>query len=189
MQLLGSQMTDIPVMSLHTGGRIGQLEKPVIDPSNLMVLAYSLKGPLLVERPSFLRVADIREMGHLGMIVDGSDDIIGLNDVVKIKELYEQSFQLIGMNVVDEQKHKLGKVEDYTLEATTFSVQKLQVKRGFFKGITDTGLLIHRSQIVDINRTTITVKTTAKKVVEQVKEPSHFDYVNPFRKADPQPDM
>ncbi|NCS82809.1 hypothetical protein GW746_00115, partial [Candidatus Saccharibacteria bacterium] len=78
MQLLGSQMTDIPVMSLHTGGPIGQLEKPVIDPSNLMILAYTLKGPLLTEHPSLLRVADIREMGHLGMIVDGSDEIIGL---------------------------------------------------------------------------------------------------------------
>ncbi|NCO10739.1 hypothetical protein GW930_02430 [Candidatus Saccharibacteria bacterium] len=188
MQLLGSQMTDIPVMSLHTGGPIGQLEKPVIDPSNLMILAYTLKGPLLTEHPSLLRVADIREMGHLGMIVDGSDEIIGLDDVVKIKELYELSFSLIGMNVVDEHKHKLGKVEDYTIEATSFSIQKLKVKRGFFKGLTDTGPLIHRSQIVDINRTTVTVKSTAKKVVEREKESSHFDYVNPFRKADPQPD-
>jgi hypothetical protein len=40
-------------------------------------------------------------------------------------------------------------VDDYTLDTSDFVIQQLNVKRGLFKSITDTGLLIDRSQIVE----------------------------------------
>ena len=189
MQILGSQLIGTPVMSLHTGARVASLETPVIDPGTLTILAYSVQGPLLTEHPSFLRMADVREFGHLGMIIDDADEIVGLDDVLKIKEMYELQFQLVGMSVIDEHKHKLGKIADYTVEAGSFTVQKLQVRRGFFKSLNDTGLLIHRSQIVEITRERIVVKATAKPVVTEEREtPVAYDYVNPFRKPSAQPE-
>lgn len=183
MLVLGSQLSDIAVMSLHTGGKIAMLDAAVINPADLKVIAYKLKGPLLADNPSFLRIADIREMGPLGMIVDGSDDLVGLDDVVKVKELYEINFQLVGKMVIDEYKRKLGKIEDYSIDSQTFMIHKIHVKRGIFRSLTDTGLLIDRSQIVEINPTSIVVKGTAKKLTETVEaEAPEYDFVNPFRK-------
>ena len=191
MLVLGTRLKDTPVMSLQTGTRLALTSAPIIDPSNLKIMAFELEGPLLKEKPSFLRVADIREMGGVGMIIDSSDELLGLDDVIKVKELYELGFKLIGMNVVDEHKKKLGKVDNYTIETGSFVIQQLNVRRGILQGLTDTGLLVHRSQITNINNTTITVKSTAKKIhtAEPVMQATRHEYVNPFRQPSPQPEQ
>lgn len=190
MLLLGSRLNDTPVMSLQTGGKLAVTTKPIIDPANLHIVAYEISGPLLTQQPSFLRTADIREYGRLGMIIDSSDEIVGLEDVLKIEELYKLGFTLVGLPVLDEHQHKLGKVSDYTVDTLQYTVQQLNVSKGFLRGITDTGLLIHRSQIVEINDKAIIVKTTAKKTVEPVMETMRSEFVNPFRKpaAAPEPE-
>lgn len=190
MLILGSRLAETPVMSLQTGARLAHTTQPIIDPANLYIIAYEVTGPLLTQHPSFLRTADIREFGKLGMIIDSSDELVGLDDVLKIEKLYTMGFTLTGMPVIDEHKHKLGKVSDYTIDTTQFVVQQLNVSRGFLKGLTDTGLLIHRSQIVEINDKAIVVKSTAKKSVEPVMEAIRGEFVNPFRKPAqaPQPE-
>lgn len=181
MLILGSRLIHTPIMSLQTGGRLAHTSHPLIDPSNLRIIAYEIEGPLLSERPAFLRTDDIREYGRLGMIVNGNDEFIGLDDVIKIKEVHDLKFPLIGLQVIDEHKHKLGKIDDYTLDTTDFVIQQLNVRRGLLRGITDTGLLINRSQIIEINNTTVIVKAPSIKSVEPVMQALRSDYVNPFR--------
>jgi uncharacterized protein YrrD len=188
MLILGSRLHATPIMSLQTGTRLAQLAKPIIDPANLKIMAYEVEGPLLAEHPSFIRTADIREYGRLGMIVDSTDEFIGLDDVIKIKELHALGFPLVGMHVIDERKHKLGKVADYTLETGSYVVQQLNVNRGFLKGLNDTGLLIHRSQIVEINDQAIVVKTAANSSVEPVMQALRGNFTNPFRKPASEPE-
>jgi len=182
MLVLGSRLRETPVMSLQTGTRLAKIDSPIIDPATLGIIAYQIDGPLLTEHPSFLRVADIREMGSIGMIVDSTDELIGLHDVIKIEELHKLGFTLIGMSVIDEHKHKLGKVEDYTIDTASFIIQQLHVGRGILLGLADTGKLIHRSQITEINDTAIVVKSTAKKSVEPIMQTEvRREFVNPFR--------
>lgn len=190
MLVLGTRLFETPVMSLQTGTRLASTGQPLINPANLKIIAFELDGPLLTERPSFLRVDDIRELSAVGMIIDSSDELLALDDVIKIKQLHELDFKLIGMPVVDEHKKKLGKVDDYTVETGSFVIEQLNLRHGILRGITDTGLLIHRSQIVEINDNAIIVKSTAKKIsVAPVIEAVRHEYVNPFRSPAPQPDQ
>lgn len=188
MLILGSRLDGTPVMSLQTGARLAQTTKPIINPANLKIVAYEVEGPLLTESPSFLRTADIREYGRLGMIIDSTDELVGLDDVLEIEKLYTLAFPLVGMQVIDERKSKLGKVTDYTLETDGYVVQQLNVSRGFLKGFNDTGLLIHRSQIVEINDKNIVVKSAHNKSVEPVMQTLRGEFVNPFRKPSNQPE-
>lgn len=185
MLILGSRLLGTPVMSLQTGGKLATTTKPIIDPANLHIVAYEIEGPLLTQTPSLLRTADIREYGRLGMIIDSSDELIGVDDVLKIEALYKSRFPLIGMTVIDEQNHKLGKIDDYTVDTLQYTIQQLNVSKGFLRSLTDTGHLIHRSQIVEINDKTIVVKSGAKKSVEPVMEAMRGEFVNPFRQPSP----
>lgn len=191
MLVLGSRLHQTPVMSLQTGTRIAHTMTPIIDPANLKIIAYEVEGPLLTERPSYLRTADIREMGGLGMIIDSSDELVVGDDILKIKEIRDLNFQLVGMAVIDEAKHKLGKIEDYTLETDSFVVQQLHIRRGFMRSLNDTGMLIHRSQIVEINDRFIVVKSGMKREkAKPVKAAvQNLEYVNPFREPAPQPEQ
>ena len=186
MLVLGSNLHNTPVMSLQTGTRLASITKPVIDPATLKIVAYELEGALLNQHPSLLVTDDIRELGSLGVIIDSSDEFVGLSDVIKIEKIHELGFKLIGMQVIDEHKRKLGKVEDYTLDPKSFVIQQLRVNRGILRSLTETNLTIHRSQIVKIDNKNIVVKTTAKKIIEPIKQAVEREYVNPFRNPTPQ---
>lgn len=179
MLLSSTRLIDTPVMSLQTGGQLARTKSPLIDPRNLTILAYEVTGPLLNEHPSFLRIIDVRELSNLGLIIDSSDEFIGLNDVIKIKEVYDFHFEIIGKSVIDEQKHRLGKVTGYSLEPETFTIVQLNVKRPLLKSFTDTELIIHRSQIVEVDDDTITIKNDERQHIP-VQNGAKV-YANPFR--------
>lgn len=185
MLLPGSRLIGVPIMGLQTGTRLAITKVPIIDPSNLKIIAYEVDGPLLAERPSFIRIADVRELSDVGMIIDSNDEFIGAHDVIALQKIYELNFKLIGLNVIDETKRKLGKVDSYNLDTGSFIIQQLNVKRGIIKSLADTELLVHRSQIVEINDHTIIVRTAAKKL-EPIIKAGQATYLNPFRSNNPQ---
>jgi len=180
MLLIGNRLINMPIMGLQTGTQLAVTKTPVIDPSNLKIIAYEVDGILLSERPSFIRIADVREISNVGMIIDSNDEFVGLDDVIKIKEIYELGFRLVDLNVIDESKNKLGKVESYNIDSDSFIIQQLNLKPGLVKSLSESGLLIHRSQIVEINNQNIVVKSAAKKLAPMVK-PGQLTYMNPFR--------
>lgn len=187
MLLFGSRLIGTPIMGLQTGTQLATAKSPIIDPSNLKIAGYEVEGPLLVERPSFIRIADVRELSDVGMIIDSNDEFIGEDDVISIEKIYKLGFKLIGHPVIDESKHKLGKVCDYSLDTDGFIIQQLKVARGSLKSLTETELLIHRTQIVEISDEAIIVRAGIKKL-EQITKPSSMSYLNPFRSTAPQID-
>lgn len=181
MLIAGSRLLDTPVMGLQTGGELARTSRAVIDPKNLEIVAYEITGSLLSTHPSLLRIADVREFSDIGIIVDSSDEFVSPDDIIKLDEIYKLNFTLEGMNVIDEKRQKLGKVNGYTLDTTGFLVHQLSVKRPLLKSLNDTELLIHRSQITEINDNTIVVHSQAK-IPEPLLESVRTAYINPFRK-------
>ena len=179
MLLLGSRLKNTPVMSLQTGQELARTSSPVIDPRTLSIIAYELEGHLLNTNPSLLRIADIREMSDIGMIVDSSEEFLAVDDVIKIQEVYNLDFKLIDMPVRDIKGRKIGKVHDYSLEIGNFVIQQLSVKRPLLMSLNDSELLIHRSQIREITDEVIIIESGESKV-EPLKEAAR-NYVNPFR--------
>lgn len=181
MILLGSFLVNSPVLSLQTGGPIGQTTTAVVDPGTLKVVAYEVSSQLRDESPLVVRIVDVREMSDLGLIIDSIDELENPADIIKLNDIYKLGFNPIGMNVTDERRHKLGRVVDYTIETSGFYIQQLTVKRPLFKSFSDTELLIHRSQIIEINNSAIVVHSEAKAPEPELHEVIG-SYVNPFRK-------
>lgn len=188
MILLGSTLLKVPVVSIQTGGVVGTMTRALIDPAKLTVVAYQVEGPLIPKQATYLRVADIRELSDMGAIIDSVDEFIAAGDVIKIDELEKLNFNLLGMKVVDEKNKKLGKIIDYTIDMASFYIQQLTVRRPLIHSMNNTELLIHRTQIIEINNDAIVVHSQAK-----APEPERAEvlgsYVNPFRKpADATPE-
>ena len=167
-------------MSLQTGAELATTSNILIDPRDLTIVAYELDGPALDERPSFLRPVDVRELSNLGLIVDSSDEFVGLDDVIRVKQVHDYGFTLIGLQVFDDKKRKVGKVQGYTVDSESFSVQQLVVKRPLLKSFGESEMLIHRSQVIEVHQSHITVKSgsTEEPAANVVRE-----YANPFRTA------
>ena len=181
MILLGSSLINAPIMGLQTGSELARTTRAVIDPADLSIVAYTVESDLVKKNETLLRIADVRELSDLGFIIDSADEFIAPEDVLKIQEIYKLGFTLLGMPVVDEKKHRLGKVIDYTFETNGFIVQQLTVRRPLLRSLNDTELLIHRTQIVEINNDAIVVHGAAR-VPEPERHEVSGSYVNPFRK-------
>lgn len=178
MLLLNTQVQNIPVMSLQTGAALGTATSAIIDPRKLIVTAYYVAGPR-IQTASVLHTSDIREFGPLGFIVDGTESVMDLDqDLVRLQEVINFKFELIGKLVIDENKKKLGKVSEYALETEGFTIQKLHISQSLMKNLGSSKLVIHRSQIVEINDRQIIVRAaTVPKAVGLAQ------VMNPFRKT------
>lgn len=187
MLLTGSQLIEMPVMGLQTGAELAKTTAAIINPGNLSIIAYEVDGPKLDQHPSLLLIRDIREIGDIGMIIDSNDEFVGTEDIIKVKPIYEMHFNLFDKHVLDEQRKKLGRVSDYSLDLDSFVIQQLSVRRPLLKSLNDAELLIHRSQIVEINDTEIIVRSATVKDTQVATKGSRH-YVNPFRQPSPQPE-
>jgi sporulation protein YlmC with PRC-barrel domain len=190
MLLTIKNMLGAPVMSLQTGQPLAKLGTPIINPHNLKIVAFYVSGSMVDFSPAVLFSEDIREFGEMGAIVDSSDNILSPEGMVRLNEVISYGFVLSGVHVVDEQNHKLGRVENYTLNPDDFMIQQLYLKPTIMKSLSVAHLTVGRDQIVAIDNDKITVKTPTvrEKTAEKVKTPTNPDAVpfdNPFRKPKP----
>lgn len=184
MLLASERILNVPVMSLQTGGQLAHTKASIIDPRNLSIVAFELEGNTLDHQPSFLLISDIRELGNLGFIVDSSDEFVSSEDIISLNEVHKFRFQLIDKVVYDKKKNKLGKVGNYSVEPQSFLIKQLSVKRPFLKSFTDTELLIDRTQIIEINDTSIIIDNDERQPSPAKK--AMKAYTNPFRGTAPQ---
>ncbi len=179
------RFVDTPVMSLQTGSELARTSNILVDPRDLTIVAYELTGPVLDQRPSFLRPVDVRELSNLGLIVDSSDEFVGLDDVIRINQVYDYHFSLLGLDVIDEKKKKLGKIQGFNVDSGSFSVQQITVKRPLLKSFGETELLIHRSQIIEVRESFVSVRS---ETTEEPTKSSIRELANPFRTTNVQPE-
>lgn len=184
MLISGLDLSNTPVLSLQTGTELAQADKAIINPHDLSIIAFNLSGHTLDVHPSLLRIDDIRELSPIGMIVDSSDEFVQPEDIIKLNEIYELDFELIGKPVLDEKRSKLGKVIDYTIDSGSYIIQQIIAKRPLLKSFNDSELVIHRSQIIEITDEAIIIKSKAR--ADKPLPKDNRNYVNPFRQGTPQ---
>jgi hypothetical protein len=66
-------------------------------------------------------------------------------------------------------------------------IQQWSVRRPLLKSLNDAELVIHRSQITEINRDAIVINAEAE-IPEHTRVTTPGSYVNPFRKTEPAAD-
>ena len=186
MLITGSRLLNTPVLSLQTGAPVGFISEPIIDPDSLKIIAFRLTGPLITSDASILDAKSIREYSNLGIVIDGIDDLVGPDDIIKISKILALKFNLINLKVDTKKGTKLGKVSDYTVTNDNFTVQQIIVKRPTIKAFLDPELTISRKEIVEVTDYKIIVKDE-EKVLKSRAEKEDFipNFVNPFREKQP----
>ncbi len=189
MLVIGSKMLNCPILSLHVGGEIAVTRDAIVDPEDLRIIAYTLDGPLMrdPENGNILITDDVREISQNGMIIDSIDRLVNREDIIRLDQVRNLNFNLIGLKVVTQGGKKLGKIVDYTFDSQSFSIFQLIVQRPMFSSLNDPQLTINRSQIIEIDDYKITIKhdkeqVKVEKKTQQAEPEFQPDFVNPFRK-------
>lgn len=185
MLVAGSRLENVPILSVQAGGVVAETGKAIIDPENLKIIGFFVKGGVVGREEKVLSVSSIREYSRAGMVVDSADEFMGREEIVKIAKVLELNFSLVGLKVETKKGSQLGKIADFTVASEDFLVQQIIVRRPALKALIDPELTISRKEIVEVTDDKIVVKDE-EQVLKKKAETEDFipNFVNPFRKSD-----
>ncbi len=166
MLQLSNKLIDIPVMSLRTGGRIATASQPIINPNNLRLEGWYCVD-MFSKETLVLLAQDVRDFVRQGIAVDDFEVLSQPEELIRLKEVLELEFNLIGLPAVTNHKRRLGKVGDYALETSSMLIQKLYITRPVYRSLSDGQLSIDRSQIIEITDRRVVVRDADIKVGAQ----------------------
>jgi len=150
MLKLSNSINNKDVFSLRTGGIIGHVYDTLINPNNLKIEGLMTKDKFSNDT-KILLYQDIRELSPKGYIVNDLDSLSNIEDLVRLADIIDLNYQLIGKGVVTVNGDKVGKVTDYAVEIETMYIQKIYATQPIIKNFSGGNLSIDRSQINEVN--------------------------------------
>ncbi len=162
MLKLHETLIGVPVLSLRTGGRIGTATKLIINPNNLKVVGWYVDDRFGSDGLILLG-NDVRDISSKGIIIDDHEVLSEPEELIRLKEVLEVDYDLIGKKVISESGKKYGKVTDYSVETGGFIIKKIYVSQSIIKDFSGGNLGIDRTQILEITRTKIIITDPTEK--------------------------
>jgi len=163
LQLSGAFL-DQPVLSLRTSAPVAKTLQPIINPNNLKIEGFYCQDNKDRKKQLVLLYQDIRDIIPQGLVVNDHDVLAEPSELVRLKEIMNLNFQLIGKQVVTARGEKVGKVTDYAPDTATMFVQKIYVSQSILKNFAGGNLGIDRTQIVEITNKKIVIHDLQQKV-------------------------
>lgn len=164
MQIINTNILGKPVGSIQSGHRVGSLSSMVIDPGNLKIVAFG------VDHEGETRVLfgdDIRSFSPKGVIINDNDLLMEEEGLIRYAKIKDQHFILPKCTVVYEDGSKVGTVDSFSFDTKSFFIIKLNVEPSVTKLFSQSQSIIDRSQIINVEKGKITVKTPADKVAKR----------------------
>lgn len=171
MLILSAKLRDQPVLSLRTGGHVASAKTPIINPDNMKVEGFYCHDKFS-NADLILLSQDIREHIRQGLIINDHEVLAEPEDLIRLKDILEISYDPIGQLVITDRKRKLGKVSDYAVDSDSLYIQKFYVSPRMLKSITGSQLSIDRSQIIEVTDKHIVVKESAAKAQDTSNAPA-----------------
>lgn len=167
MLFFGKNLHNTPLFSLRSGGQIGMVEQPIINPNNLHVdgfYATAMQG----QNKGIVVDIDVRELSPRGIIIDNHEDISPESDLVRLQPVIKINFSLIGKNVYVG-RVKVGKVEDYVVDTKSLFITKLYVRPSIIK-LNVGQMIFDRTSIIEVTDKKIVVSGPEQKASQYLRQ-------------------
>ena len=185
MLIKQERLVGLPVIDLGIEAIIGRTTGVVIDPNDLKIIALEIEVSGASQK--FLQIENIREIvpkgaNNGGVAINSEEILANAGESVRLDDILELEFQLIGHKVVTKKGTNLGKVAGFTVDIGSFMIQQLIVKRPPLKALIDAELIIGRSEIKEVDDERVIVKDEEQKIREKARTEDFVpNFVNPFR--------
>ncbi|MBA3758085.1 hypothetical protein H0X10_00410 [Candidatus Saccharibacteria bacterium] len=151
------------VLSLQTGAPVGTTLGVIINPNNLKIEGFYCQDRF-EKKQMILLSQEIRDVLPQGLVVNDHHALTDPDELVRLKDILELKFELIGKPVHTVSKERIGKVSDFAADGTTLYIQKLYVSRSILKSLNNGQLSVDRTNIVEI--------TSKKIVINEILKPT-----------------
>lgn len=161
MLQLSASLINKSVLSLRTGTPIATVTAVIFNPNNLKIEGFYCTDRY-DKRELILLYQDIRDVLKQGYVVNDHEVLVEPTELIRLKDVLELNYELIGKHVETISKQKVGKVSDYAVETETMFVQKIYASQSILKSFTGGSLSIDRTQINEITPKRIIINEILK---------------------------
>jgi sporulation protein YlmC with PRC-barrel domain len=162
LQLSGA-LLDKPVLSLQTGAPVGTTLGAIINPNNLKIEGFYCQDRF-EKKQMILLAQEVRDVLPQGLVVNDHHALTDPDELVRLKDMLDLGFELLGKPVHTVSKVRVGKVADFAADGETLYIQKLYVARSILKSLNTGQLSVDRNNIVEI--------TSRKIVIQDILKPT-----------------
>ena len=172
MFVLSKSLIGQKIMSLRTGGQVGVTVSTIINPNNLKIEGFYCLDNQDKKKRLVLLYQDIRDVVPQGIVVNDHDSLTEPQELVRLKDLMSLNFELIGKPVFTQSKQKIGRVNDYATELSTYFIEKLYVGQPLVKSLSGGSLSVERGQIVEITNRKIVIQDPLQGIKDTKPQPA-----------------
>lgn len=124
--VLASDIIKLPVAAIDLSARVGKVRDVFVDTDTGDFIGVTVTVDWL-GKPKFVTAQDIVAIEPRGLIVKTSSHLVEIEEIVKVKKIYEKRFRLIGLSVITQSGRRLGKVTDLVISTQTNKVVRIYV--------------------------------------------------------------
>lgn len=161
LKLSSALMVNKYVLSLRTGTPIATVVAPLINPNNLKIEGFYCQDRFDKKQRVLLH-QDIRDMLPQGFVVNDQDVLSEPEELVRLQDIIELNFELIGKPVETISQQRVGKVSDFATEIESMFIQKIYVSQSLLKSFTGGSLSVDRNQVNEITPKRIIINDLLK---------------------------
>lgn len=159
MLMNNATFINMPIGSVRSSGRIGLVTGLVINPHNLHIDA--LKCRVARSKEQLLSPMDIRDISSMGVVINDHDNLLDIEDAVRLEPILKLSFELINKMAYEGRK-KIGKVEGFAVNSENMFIQKIYVRPGLIARVSTERLTYDRSAIKEVTDTKVVFESSNK---------------------------
>ena len=165
MEMLYSKIVGMPVFSADSVRPHFSVQDIVFDPDNGKVIG------ILVDRrgQNLIAPMDIISIKH-GVLISSANDVVGVDDVLRVKEVFDDGRNIIGKKVKTESGDSLGKVVDASIDGLGLSLVKIHTAKVVLGMVHHDSRIFPMKSIVEVNESFVVVQDDDGKVAEKEKK-------------------
>src|SRR5579872_3444461 len=96
MLQLSQSLINRPILSLRTGTIVATGSIPIFNPHNLKIEGFYCQDRFDKKKTLIMLYQNIRDLSQKGFIVNDHEDLVDPQELVRLKQILELNFELIG---------------------------------------------------------------------------------------------
>lgn len=153
MLYLSTRLSNIPLLSIRSGGRIGTVINPIINPNNLHIDGFYCTSAHSNETLVLLDIY-VRDLSARGLIIDDHNNLSETDELIRLQPIINLNFSIIDKRVLVN-KRRMGKVVEYAIDKESLFVQKFYVKPPILMSFKQDRLTFDRKSVTEVTDTHI----------------------------------
>ena len=127
MLLQASTLLNLPVAANDTQSKIGKINKVIINPDNGELMGFIIKQNKFFAKDKILSSQDTIEIDRNGIVTPTEENLLEIDEIVRIKEIINQNIPIFGQNAITESKQNIGKINDFLIDTDMNTIVKFYI--------------------------------------------------------------